>query len=207
MKEKLFLLYLLLLVGLSWQCNNSLKTPANDVVSDSVPKNKAPVYLFDSLEHFFGNENWLVKSDKDTSYLLFSRQNDTYIKVYQYKISNGDSINNIISAISVKEDHVIWGLSGRQLVLQKAIGKQTDWKTLPDTTTVSFLLTDKDKIVWQEGSKKIFMVKTITLSDFLVRSRYDFIHRTHYAFDTITFNWRQKAEKDNERRLIKAGGH
>lgn len=207
MKEKLFLVLLIFLVGLSCQCNNTSKSPGDNEAADTETKKKLPVYLFDSLEHFFGNENWQMTDDAGTSYLLFSRQNDTYIKVYHYKMSKGDSSHNIVSAISVKGDSVTWDQPGRLLVLQKAMNKQVDWKLLSDTTKISFRLISKDKMVWEEGSKKIMMTKTITLSDFLVRSRYDFIHGTNYAFDTITFNWRLKLKKDEERRLINTGSH
>jgi len=190
MKRKLSLVILFISAVIFFSCNDTSNDSHKSITNDQSPEKKLPIYLIDSLEHFFGNENWQMIDGVDTSYLLFSRQNDRYIKVYHYKMSQGDSVNNTISEISFKGDSVVWTKPGQQLILQKAKDNEIAWKNnyLQDTTPGSYRSAGKNKIIFQRATKKIYLAKTITLSDFLVRSRYDFLHGTHYAFDTIKFD-------------------
>lgn len=193
MKRKILLLVLPVVMVIFCHCTNSSGDAAENVEPGQQAIKDPPVFLFDSLEHLFGNENWQMIDGIDTSYLLFSRQNSSHINVYHYKMSQGDSVNSITSEIGFRGDSVVWSQPTKQLVLINARGKEIEWKdnSLSETAHISFRQTEKDKIVFQRASQKIDLVKTITLSDFLVRSRYDFIHGTHYASDTTSFRWKK----------------
>lgn len=170
-------------------CNNAGDPSKNNNTAAAQEVKTIPVHLMDSVEHFFGNENWQVIDGRDTSYILFSRQNEYYIKLYNYKMAHGDSVNNSISAISFKGDSVTWLQSGQQLFLKNISGNTITWgKSNPsDTNLVLYKKIAATKIILQQGRQPIQLTRTITLSDFLVRSRYDFLNGTKLAFKDTSF--------------------
>ncbi len=162
--------------------------------------NLLPIHLFDSLEHFFGNENWLLEKGQDSSFLLFSRQTGNIINIYQYRIINGDSVNQTFSDIHFSNDTVVWNGPAGMMYLDKEEDNKLYWGKIGESASIIFEKSADGLIQWQQNGETVTLKRTITMSDFLVRSRYDFLHGTHYAFDTIKFSG--KTDKDKERRMI-----
>ena len=154
-----------------------------------------PVHLFDSIEHFFGNENWLLTRGNDSSYLLFSRQTGNLVNIYQYRMVRGDSVNTVMTTIQFRNDTVVWNDEGHQLFLQKAGENLLSWSEASGTTTWNFQKINTDHILLKKNNDSLLMRRTPTLSDFLVRSKYDHLHGTHLAFDTIKFKGKPKNDK------------
>jgi len=178
-----------------YSCNNNDNKQAvvNDSSTKETPVKNLPIHLFDSLEHFFGNENWQMIDGGDTSYMYFSRQSDWNIKVYLFDIKKGDSVNSITTEISFKGDSLVWKRPNEELLLKQALDKEIDWvNTNMGGEIISFKKAGKNKMLFQKGSRTIFMNQTITLSDFLIRRQYDFLHGTKFAFSDTSFNVKRK---------------
>lgn len=142
---------------------------------------------FNTLESIFDNQNYLVVNGKDSSYFYFSRLNHTLIRTYTYKISKGDSAQVRVNTIQPDEkNNIIWEWNGKKLKLAGADRGQVRWvSSASDSTAVSFLKLDKNTIrLSYPGRKELVLQKISPLSLFLVRSRYDYQHGTHYAFET-----------------------
>ena len=184
------------MTAIIWRCKNKNEAQASISHTDTAEVKLLPIYLVDSIEHFFGNENWQSINGTDTSYLLFSRQNPTTVKVYHYKIVNGDSVNNTESWIRLAGDSVQWSQPGQTWTLQ-INNNHLHWIAGNDSIVVQRL--GPNKLSYQQGGEVFRLHKTMTLSDFLLRTRYDYLHGTHYAFDSsIKFT----VKKDKERKLI-----
>ncbi|WP_167516960.1 hypothetical protein [Hydrotalea flava] len=144
-----------------------------------------PVHLMDSIQHFFGNENWRVVNGKDTFYHYFSRQNDLLLNVYQFKMNKGDSVHSSLQTIYCTPKGIFWQQAADTFQLRSATQHTMSW--VHGTNTLNFTLLQPAMLQQQYQNTVSIMQPTINLTDFLIRSRYDFLHGTHYASDTAKF--------------------
>ncbi|WP_298301753.1 hypothetical protein [Hydrotalea sp.] len=179
MKKMTLLLYM---INVLLSCAEKEST-TNSVNKDDVVL--MPVCLMDSIQHLFGNENWRIISGKDTTYRYFSRQNDLQIHVYQYNMNQGDSIQCSFQTIRYTPKGIFWQQSADTFQLIHATLNSNKW--IHGADTMFFRLLYSGCIEHQFKGKNATMNRTINLTDFLIRSRYDFLHGTHYADDTTKF--------------------
>lgn len=144
-----------------------------------------PVYQMDSIYHLFGNNNWRVIQGRDTSYLYFSRQNDLLIHVYDFKMQKGDSVQSALQKIVCTPKGIFWEKHLDTFRLISVSHKEMLWLNKVDTLEFNA----GKNYVLQQHYKSILstMQPTINLTDFLIRSHYDYLHGTHYANDTAKF--------------------
>jgi hypothetical protein len=141
---------------------------------------------FDLLENLFQNENWLVINNNDSSYLYCSRIGRAYFKTYHYKIIKGDSVNTVVTEIKLSADTITWQLPQQStpVYLNHITSSEAVWADKGNLNFYNFHRVDSNHlyIKYPDGSFKN-LAKTITLSAFLVRSKYDYLHGTGLAFD------------------------
>ena len=127
---------------------------------------------FDDLEKVFDTGNWRVMGAKDTSYLFFSREGERLFKVYSYVIKDGDSVSSKITIIEAKAGKIIWG--NNELI--STTDKESVWKNNDYYKKRDSLHIDATHAV---------LLRTLPISTFLVRSKYDHLHGTHTADATV----------------------
>ena len=155
-----------------------------------------PVYKMDMLEKIFNNDNWMKIKDNDTSYYYFSRI-QSEIKVCKYKIIKGDSVSSGRSVMRFSNDSLIWEFEDMTHLYLNAIAEKTaEWVTvedMPGAFAVGFEKKDEDHLNFaKRGDQLVVLTRTIPLSTFLIRSRYDYGHGTHYAFSDTVFSTGKK---------------
>jgi hypothetical protein len=132
----------------------------------------------------------MMVEGKDTNYLYFSRVNDFLIKTHAYKIDKGDSSDLRIDSIQLDgKNNIKWVFGDKKLALKNTTDIQAVWnENGADSSYYQFQKSGYNTIMFMPaGGKKLHLKKTITLSTFLVRSYYDYIHGTKLAFDTTNF--------------------
>jgi hypothetical protein len=169
----------------------------NNPSKEEKPVDKAaadpPVYKMDMLEKMFNNDNWMKAEGNDTSFYYFSRI-PAETKIYQYRISKGDSVNTKISVIGFSNDSLIWRYDdSTNLFLSGITEKRSEWtrmdKDLPGSFYMAFEQKDEKHITITFADNKQFLLgKTLPLSTFLIRSRYDYLHGTRFAFTDTVFS-------------------
>jgi hypothetical protein len=155
-----------------------------------------PVYKMDMLEKIFDNDNWMKTTGKDTSYYYFSRI-PSEIKVCKYKIIKGDSVISNLSVMKFSNDSLVWEFDDTtHLYLNSVTEKSAEWVTIeepPGAFMMGFEKKDEKHMnIVKADRKQAVMTKTIPLSTFLVRSRYDYLNGTHYAFSDTVFSTGKK---------------
>ena len=166
---------------------------ASAPVIESTRNNQSLLNDFNSLETVFTNDNWLVIDGKDSSYFYVSRLNSFLIKTYTYKIVKGDSAqveHGTMLPESNQNNNIIWHWKGKDLHLDMAVSSRAKWiDSAAQKSSFEFVRLDKDQIsITYPSEKKITIHKTLPFSLFLIRSRYDYLHGTKYAFDNVNFN-------------------
>ncbi|MGC8749951.1 hypothetical protein [Hydrotalea sp.] len=172
-------LLIIISVVLLLACAQQKKQPtSNEVIL-------MPIYQMDSIFHLFGNNNWRVIKGRDTSYLYFSRQNDLLIHVYDFKMQQGDSVQSALQKIVCTPKGIFWEKYLDTFRLISASHKEVLWLNNVDTLVYNVSINH----VLQQRNKSILsiMQPTINLTDFLIRSHYDYLHGTNYANDTSKF--------------------
>ncbi len=171
-------------------CNNQ---PNEKKSAEKTAATHAPVYKMDMLEKIFDNDNWMKTAGKDTSYYYFSRT-PAEIQVHEYKIVKGDSTITNLSAIRFSNDSLVWWYNdSTSLFLAGITNERSEWnrinKDSPATFYVRFEKKDETHLDMAGADKKHFLLtKTIPLSTFLIRSRYDYLHGTNFAFSDTIFS-------------------
>lgn len=185
--ENLFLITVLAILSVGCG-NNSANNEQN--VSAPVPRTSPPKDLrlqrFDLLEKIFQNENWLVVNGNDSSYLYCSRLGEKYFKTYEYKMLKGDSVQTIVSEIKLAADTIAWRISETQapVYLNKISDAEAVWADYKNLNFFVFHQIDSNHIRLQlSNGESRTLAKTITLSSFLVKSKYDYLHGTRLAFE------------------------
>lgn len=189
MKKKYFLFSMLLFFISA--CNQPAKSK-----TQTLQQSNNTIIKMDSLEHFFNNDNWMKAAGADTSYYYFSRNNLT-TKVYNYKMSKGDSANSLVSDIIISNDSIIWKQNDTiQLFLSAINNNKIEWTKLNSglqtTPAVSFEKKDDQQIKVLHAGREFNLVKTLPVSTFLVRSHYDYLHGTRLAFSDTNFTIKKK---------------
>src|SRR6478736_2918641 len=130
MRSSIFLMILVSLLVLA--CNNAPKeersaadttTAANADVpttTDEVRTNMSYLNDFNALEKVFGNENWLIPGEKDSSYFYMSRMGDYVVNTYSYKLVKGDSAQVKRSKMEMDGKTINWEFDNRQLSITGA---------------------------------------------------------------------------------------
>jgi len=126
----------------------------------------------------FTTANWRLIGSGDTSYIYFSQQVDNTYKTYEYKIVKGDSSGTKHNSISVSANSVTWDWNNKTLVLENINQNKASWKE--SRSKENYLLEKLNdstlQMNWPTG--QLLFKKTLPLSTFLVRARYDFEHGT-----------------------------
>ena len=156
-------------------------------------KNDAAENLQD-LSGLLTTANWRVTGDSDTSYIYFSRQMDNAYRTYEYRIIKGDSSGTRQNSISISGDSVTWTWNNRLLVLENVKGNKAGWKE--NLSHENFSLEKvSDSILQMKGPNvRLLFKKTLPLSTFLVRARYDYEHGTKFS-DSAEVKPRNRARK------------
>jgi hypothetical protein len=168
--------------------NSGTNTDKESIVPkvEALPARDLKSGRFDLLENLFQNENWLLLNNTDSSYLYCSRLGRAYFKTYEFKIVKGDSANTIVSEMKLSADTITWQLPQKPIpvYLNRITNNEAVWADKENLHFYSFQRVDSNHlhIKYPDGSFKN-LVKTITLSSFLVRSKYDYLHGTRLAFD------------------------
>ena len=156
-----------------------------------------PVYKMDMLEKIFNNDNWMKTEGSDTSYYYFSRI-PSEIQIHQYRIVKGDSMITNLSAIRFSNDSLVWRYNDSTWLFIAGITDETsEWdrinKDLPASFYLAFEKKDEKQIKVTVADNKSFMLtRTLPLSTFLIRSRYDYLQGTNYAFSDTVFSTGKK---------------
>ncbi|MEO8174359.1 MAG: hypothetical protein ABI581_14795 [Sediminibacterium sp.] len=192
------LLCLLVLIVFLFACNTQQSENVAEDKKDSTVKTEQVVtrtptsFLTDynALEQLFTNDNWLLADKKDSSYFYFSRLGNFQVNTYEYKLMKGDSANVKHGLIKIEGDKITWNFNGMKLSLLNASNVKAAWAVEgSDSTAFEFMRLDNNFVrITYPDKKQVVMKKMLPFSLFLVRSRYDFINGTRYAFDTAQFN-------------------
>lgn len=145
----------------------------------------------DALEQLFGNENYLLVNEKDSNYLYFTRLGKNNFFTHSYKLHNGDSTQLSIDTIQVNQQgKVQWNWQGKKLTLQECSNTKALWQndTAAGGDKVDFFKNTANQLSISFNNKQLPLTKTLPISLFLVRAKYDYQHHTHYAFDTTNFS-------------------
>jgi hypothetical protein len=143
----------------------------------------APKDKFDEIEKIVDNANWQLIDGPDTSYIYFSRIGNVHINVYRYQISKGDSVNTQMNNIIHQQDSVIWNWGNEKLLMAAVSDSLIQWERMGAGNS-KYIMQKTDSLhmsfVFPDGHKTI-MKRTLPLSAFLVRQRYDYTHGTSYT--------------------------
>ena len=152
-------------------CNQTKK-------NNNIPKDK-----FDQIESIVGTSNWQMIDGPDTSYIYFSRIGNVYTNVYRYQISKGDSANTQMNNIIHQQDAVIWNWGNDKLLLVAVNNNTIQWEKM-GAENAKYIMQKTDSLhmsfMFPDGHKAI-MKRTLPLSAFLIRQRYDYTHGTSYT--------------------------
>lgn len=176
-----------IIFSVSCSNNNSSLTSNEEIVRSNVAKDSLQT-RFNIAENIFQNDNWLLIDGKDSSYLYCSRLSKTFVKTYHFNMFKGDSVNTIITSIQLLGDTILWHPPMDTILLLRlkdAKKNKLIWADKTGVNIYSFEKSDSNHIVIKyPGRSSRNLVKTPTLSSFLVRSKYDYLHGTKFAFDT-----------------------
>jgi len=127
------------------------------------------------LQNIFPTSNWQVTRGSDTSFVFFSPQADNNFKTYEYNLFKGDSANTEMGSIRANNGKVEWDIFNKAIVLDDIKNKESSWK---DSTGANYILTRQSDSVMQMKTPNgdIQFKKTLPLSTFLVRAKYDYEH-------------------------------
>lgn len=157
------------------------------------PAAAPPVYKMDMLEKVFNNDNWMKMDGNDTDYYYFSRISRE-IQIHQFRMIKGDSVITNMSAIRFSNDSLlVWRYNDSINLFLSAISeKGSEWTKMGDQPGSIYMRFDKkdDKHinVTFADKKQFVLTRTPSLSTFLVRSRYDYLHGTNFAFSDTVFS-------------------
>jgi len=135
----------------------------------------------EQLQNIFGTSNWQVIKAADTSYIFFSGRDDNSFKTYQYNLFRGDSVKTENGSVQLNNDgKVQWVLFNKTLVLYDSKNNETNWKDGADTIYVLTKYNDS-LLLMQTPRGNLQFKKTLPLSTFLVRVKYDYKHGSKLA--------------------------
>lgn len=154
---------------------------------ESATKKEGPEKQFDKLEKVFQAGNWRHINYEDTAYLFFSREGSTSYKIFRYRMLNGDSVNTAVFNIQMQNDTIVLKVENDTRVLVQADENGSSWDD--EGTVYQFQKIDTSHILLKkDGEITDTLMRTLPISTFLVRSKYDFIHGTRTADSTRESN-------------------
>ncbi|MFY7965089.1 MAG: hypothetical protein ACOVO1_09350 [Chitinophagaceae bacterium] len=195
-----YFIIITLLVAVNVACNNeqqkvnTVDTMLQSEADKPTVTNETLIAAYrniDALEQLFGNENYLLVNGNDSNYLYFTRLGKNSFFTHSYKLKNGDSTQLQIDTIQVnKQGKVQWNWQDKKLTLQDCNNIKALWQndTAAGGDKVDFLKNTANQLSISFNNKQLPLTKTLPISLFLVRSKYDYQHHTHYAFDTTNFS-------------------
>ena len=151
--------------------------------------------IFDKIEGITGVANWQLIDGADTSYLYFSRLGDVNTNIYQFKIVKGDSVNTKLNSMTAYNDTVYWNGDDKRWYLQSANDSVMEWADagLKEKSSYRFTKTDSSHISYQPADRHpAILTKTLPLSAFLIRTKYDYEHGTSFANKDTVFHLHKK---------------
>jgi hypothetical protein len=191
---------IILLALINAACNNE-KQKINTIDSVAQKRTDTPTISnetlvaayknIDALEQLFGNENYLMVNGKDSSYLYFTRLSKNNFYTHNYKLLDGDSNQLSLDTIQVNQQgKVQWNWQGKKLLLQDCNSIKASWQNdiAIGEDKVNFIKNNPNQLSLSFSNKQISLTKTLAISLFLVRTKYDYQHHTHFAFDTTNFS-------------------
>lgn len=176
--------------------NQSSNVKNTDTTNISVNTNAENLALkekayrkLDALEQLLGNENYLVVKGKDTSFLYFTRLGKSDFFTHSYRLAKGDSTQVSIDTLQINNtNQVQWNWNGKTLLLQECDNIKALWQDKFNANEkVDFMKIGSGRFDLVINNKQLILNKTLPISLFLVRARYDYQNHTHYAFDTTNF--------------------
>lgn len=188
--NKIILLTLLSsIVLVACNSNQQIDNKANSITQKSTIDLSATYKKIDYLEILFGNENYLLIDKNDSSYLYFSRLGKDAFYTHSYHLKNGDSTALTLDTIQIDATGKInWNWKNKQLILENCDENKALWQSKTDSILkVDFIKNTNNSLSLITQNKILKMQKTLPISLFLVRSKYDYEHKTHFAFDTSNF--------------------
>ena len=197
MKQTSFFLFLVTTVLLI-ACNSNETTKLNTIDTaansndNAIVNNETLVAAYknlDALEQLFGNENYLMVNGNDSSYVYFTRLGRNNFFTHSYKLIGGDSTKLSIDTIQVnKQGKVQWNWQGKKLILQECNDTKALWQNeIIANAKVDFIKTGEKRLSLTINNKQIIFAKTLPISLFFTRAKYDYEHHTNFAFDTTNF--------------------
>ncbi len=125
----------------------------------------------DFVGHFFQHANWQVVSATDTTYNLFAEE-DEVIKVYRYKIENGDSVYTRVDSIWINDnDEVVWNIAGTKLKLIGTTPGSLKWSD--GKAEYEFLKFNETTYLFDSPRGKVFFEKTLPIKELLISESAD----------------------------------
>jgi hypothetical protein len=169
------------------------KTADSTTASEEIRTNMSYLNDYNALEAVFGNENWMLVDNKDTSFYYFSRLSDFNFNTYTYKLAKGDSSKVNYGKIKPEQNKLVWNFDGKKLFVTSAtVARITASVDGSDSSKYEFTRLNSNNIgIRYPDQKKLVLRKTIPFGLFLVRSRYDYGNGTRYAFDTAEYTKKQ----------------
>jgi hypothetical protein len=124
--------------------------------------------------------NWQMIAGSDTSYIYFSPQENREYKTYEFKLPGGDSELTRLGSIYTSGDDVVWDFLNKQYVLKKITNNKIDWKRKDSTANLVLEKLNDSTLLINLPGKQFMLKKTLPLSTFLVRAKYDYLHGTRF---------------------------
>ncbi len=183
----LFILSSILLAACN--SNSQLNDNTTTIAKNNITDLGIAYKKLDNLEALFGNENYLIVDEKDSTYLYFTRLGKNAFYTHCYHLKNGDSTSLSIDTIQIDTTGKInWNWRNKQLTLENCDENKALWQSKTDASyKVDFSKNINNSLSLITMNKELKMLKTLPISLFLVRSQYDYKHKTQLAFDTSNF--------------------
>lgn len=145
---------------------------------------------FDKIERITDG-NWQINNPDDTSYVYYSRVSDTRVNVYNYNIDKGDSVDNNLSTIELVNDSICWTRPGATKGLLISVNDSImQWRDVGEKKILySVERKDSAHIIYTAPGEPVrILIKTPSLTTFLVRKKYDYTHGTDLATKDTSFH-------------------
>lgn len=132
-----------------------------------------------SLPDFFDAHNWEVTNNSDTFYIFFSPVHDILVETYEYKIANGDSVHTQKNAIQIFNDSLKWKFKENIYTVTHIDSN----KISLEFKNIMYHLNkiSDDLMVLESFNDSFYFRRTLPISTFLVRRKYDYLNGTSGA--------------------------
>ncbi|HEV8284056.1 MAG TPA: hypothetical protein VGQ09_07085 [Chitinophagaceae bacterium] len=124
--------------------------------------------------------NWRITGGSDTSYIYFSQQADNTYTIYEYKLVHGDSSITWQGSISALGDSVVWNWDNHLLKLEQIFDIKANWKEKSTNENYVLQKINDSSLQLSSSTRQLMLKKTLPLSTFLVRAKYDYEHGTQF---------------------------